>query len=110
MGRTPPGAVGLFSAIDRKTAYEAFKSSGSFDPDALYARKEAMLGPYRRLKRIAGLAIVVGLAIVGLGLPLLGAAVVGGAWLLWRYQGRQVRNVEAGYGQYIGAGTDEGRN
>ena len=110
MGGIPSGPGSPFSSMDQKAAYGAFKSSGSFDPDALYARKEAMLGPYRRLKRIAGLAIVVGLAIVGLGLPLLGAAVVGGAWLLWRYQGRQVRNVEAGYGQYIGAGTDEGRN
>lgn len=109
MGHDSPGTVGRFHAIDQKTAYEAFKSSGSFDPDALYAQKEAMLSPYRRLKRVAGLAAVLGVTALAFGRPLLGVAAVGGSWVLWRYQSRQARNVEAGYGQYVGT-DDEKRD
>ena len=104
MGFTPPGAGNRFSSIDQRTAYAVFKASGSFDPDALYARKEAMLAPYRILKRLAAFGAFAGsLIIVVLGMAVLGIAVIGVSFFLWRYQAGQVRNIEAGYAQYVGA-------
>lgn len=106
MGLIPPDTGGLFSAIDQKTAYAAFKASGSFDPDTLYAQKQSMLGRYRTLKRLAACGAVVGVAAIGVGLRVLGAVLLVGSWMVWRFQDRQARNVEAGYGQYVGAGDD----
>jgi hypothetical protein len=107
MGHTPPGARNPFSSIDQRTAYGAFKASGSFDPDVLYARKEAMVAPYKILKRLAVAGAIVGVLVASLfGMMLLGLPLVAGSWLVWRFQSRQVRNVEAGYAQYVGLGTD----
>lgn len=99
-----PSRGSPFSPIDQKTAYAAFKASGSFDPDALYARKEAMLAPYRNLKRMAVFGVVSGsLLAVFFGFVLVGVAIIVGAVLLWRFQATQVRNIEAGYARYVGA-------
>lgn len=104
MGFIPPGG-GPFSFIDQKDAYRAFKASGSFDPDALYAQKEAMLAPYRTLKRVAVVAGIAGALLIAiLDMAVLGIAVVAGAVLLWRFQADQARNIEAGYAKYVGAG------
>ena len=108
MGLTPPGTGSLLSSVDQKAAYEAFKASRSFDPDALYAQKEAMLAPYRNLKRVATIgAVAGGLLTVTLGTPVFGILVVAGSWLIWRFQSRQTRNIEAGYAQYVGAGEGD---
>ena len=104
MGLIPPSEGSPFSAIDQKKAYAAFKASGSFDPDALYAQKQAMVAPYRFLKRLAVSSAVAGAVLItALGMTLVGTAVVVGALLLWRFQGSQVRNIEAGYARYVGA-------
>lgn len=103
MGVIPSGPGGPFNSVDQKVAYGAFKSSGSFDPDALYAQKESMVGPYKNLKRLAALGAIVGALASAAGMPVLGVPLVGGSWLLFRFQARQVRNIEAGYAQYVGA-------
>ena len=60
MGLMPAGAANPFSSVDQRTAYGAFKASGSFDPDALYAQKETMIAPYKNLKRLAVIGFGVG--------------------------------------------------
>ena len=107
MGSTPPNTGGLFSSINQKTAYEAFKTSGSFDPDTLYAQRDTMLAPYRNLRRLAGLGAVLGLLAVGTGMPVVGIVLLGGSVVLWRVQGRLARNIEAGYAQYVGLANGE---
>jgi hypothetical protein len=105
MSFIPPGG-GPFSSIDQKAAYRAFKASGSFDPDALYAQKEAMLAPYRTLKRIAAVGAIAGTLLIAVfGMALVGVVLLVGASLLWWFQGVQARNVEAGYARYVGADT-----
>jgi hypothetical protein len=101
MGLMPAGASNPFSSVDEQTAFGTFKATGSRDPDVLYAHKQTMLAPYKNLKTLA----VIGLASGGLftimifmawfGIPVLIAS-----WLLWRFQARQVANVEAGYARY----------
>lgn len=104
MGFFRPGRGSPLSPIDEKTAYAAFKASGSFDPDALYAQKEAMLAPYRKLKRVAVVGVISGgLLGVFFGFVLMGVAIIVSAVLLWRFQGAQVRNIEGGYARYVGA-------
>lgn len=103
MGFLPSGARSAFGSIDQRTAYAAFKSSGSFDPDALYAQKESMIAPYRNLKRLAVAGGIAGLLVAFvLAMKVPGLVIVVGSWLLWRFQARQVRNIEAGYAQYVG--------
>ena len=60
MGGIPSGPGSPFSSMDQKAAYGAFKSSGSFDPDALYSQKESMVAPYKNLKRLASAGAIVG--------------------------------------------------
>ena len=104
MGFFRPGRGSPLSPIDETTAYGAFKASGSFDPDTLYAQKEAMLAPYRNLKRVAVVGLISGgLLIVFFGFVLVGVALIVGAGLLWRFQAAQVRNIESGYARYVGA-------
>ena len=103
MGFIPPGASKRFRPVDQKAAYAAFKSSGSFDPDTLYAQKESMVAPYRTLKRLALIGVVAGLLLTSLHAAVLAIAILVGAAMLWRFQARQVRYIEAGYAQYVGA-------
>jgi hypothetical protein len=101
MGLMPAGASNPFSTVDEQTAFGTFKATGSRDPDVLYAHKQTMLAPYKNLKTLA----IIGLASGGLftimifmawfGIPVLIAS-----WLLWRFQAKQVANVEAGYARY----------
>ena len=103
MGLMPAGAANPFASFDQRTAYGAFKASGSFDPDALYAQKETMIAPYTNLKRLAVIGLGVGgrlavtIAMAFSGIPILAAS-----WLLWRFQAKQIANIEAGYAQYVG--------
>ena len=91
-----------FAAIDSLAAMAAFKAAGSFDPDVLYATKQRMLTPYRDLRRLAVLGILLGCALVLImAMIVLGVLALVGSVLLWRFQARQVANVEAGYAQYL---------
>jgi len=103
MGLMPAGAANPFSSVDQRTAYGAFKASGSFDPDALYAQKETMIAPYKNLKRLAVIGLVVGgLFTVTIAMAFFGIPIVAASWLLWRFQAKQIANIEAGYAQYVG--------
>ncbi len=103
MGLMPAGATNPFTSVDQRTAYGAFKDSGSFDPDALYAQKETMTAPYKNLKRLAVIGFAVGgLFTVTIAMALFGIPIVAASWLLWRFQAKQIANIEAGYAQYVG--------
>ena len=108
MGGIPFGPGSPFSSMDQKAAYGAFKSSGSFDPDALYSQKESMVAPYKNLKRLASAGAIVGVLAGAAGMVSVGVPLVIGAWLVFRFQARQVRNIEAGYAQYVGAEQERG--
>ena len=51
MGLMPSNAANPFITVDQQTIFGTFKSSGSHDPDVLYAQKENLLGPYKNLKK-----------------------------------------------------------
>jgi hypothetical protein len=98
------GASNQLRPVDQKAVYGAFKASGSYDPDALYAHKEAMLAPYKRLKLVACFgAFVGGLLSLTIATTLVGVPTLVASWLLWRFQARQSFKIEAAYGQYVGA-------
>lgn len=106
MGLMPSAAANPFTSVDQRTAYGAFKASGSFDPDAIYAQKETMIAPYKNLKRLAILGMVIGgLFTVTIAMAFFGIPIVVASWFLWRFQARQVANIEAGYAQYVGTFT-----
>ena len=60
MGLMPAGSANPFSKMDRQAVLGTLKASGSSDPDVLYAQKEALLAPYKNLKRLAILGGVIG--------------------------------------------------
>ena len=101
MGLMPAGASNPFSPVDEQTVFGTLKETGSRDPDILYAHKETMLAPYKNLKRLAMIGVAIGglftimIFMAWFGIPMLIAS-----WLLWRFQAKQVANVEAGYARY----------
>lgn len=98
------GASNQLRPVDQRAVYGAFKAARSYDPDTLYAHKEAMLAPYKRLKLVAFLgALVGGLLTVTTATTLIGVPTLVAAWWLWRFQSRQSLKIEAAYGQYVGA-------
>lgn len=102
MGLMPAGASNPFSSVDQQTAFGTFKGTGSRDPDVLYAHKETMLAPYKNLKRLALIGVVAGgLFTITIFMAWFGIPVLIASWLLWRFQAKQVANVEAGYARYL---------
>lgn len=102
MALMPAGASNPFSSVDQQTAFGTFKGSGTRDPDVLYAQKETMLAPYKNLKRLAIIGAVVGaLFTITVFMAFFGIPILVASWLLWRFQAKQVANVEAGYAQYL---------
>jgi hypothetical protein len=102
MGLMPAGASNPFSSVSQQAAFGTFKATGSRDRDVLYAQKETMLAPYQNLRRLAILSFVIGgLFTVMVIMAWFGIPVLIGAWLLWRFQAKQVANVEAAYTQYL---------
>ena len=94
-----------FGAIDSLGVMAALKTAGSYDPDVLYAAKQRLLAPYRDLRRLAVLGILLGCALIFLGaMIVLGVLALVSSLVLWRFQARQVANVEAGYTQFLAAG------
>jgi hypothetical protein len=104
VAETPPwgGRRNPFGAVDPFGVMAALKSAGSYDPDVLYATKQRMLAPYRDLRRLAILGILLGCAFIFLVAMIVpGVLALVSSLLLWRFQARQVANVEAGYAQYL---------
>jgi hypothetical protein len=102
MGLMPAGAANPFSPVDQQTAFGTFKGTGTRDPDVLYAHKETMLAPYKNLKRLAVIgAVSGGLFTITIFMAWFGIPVLIASWLLWRFQAKQVANVEAGYARYM---------
>ena len=102
MGLMPAGASNPFSPVSQQAALGLFKSSGSRDPDVLFAQKETMLAPYANLKRLAIICFVIGgLFTIMIFMAWFGIPVLIGAWLLWRFQAKQTANIEAAYTQFL---------
>ena len=102
MGLMPANAANPFITVDQQTVFGIFKSSGSHDPDVLYAQKETLLGPYKNLKRLAMICGVGGaLLTITVFAAILGIPLMIGAWWLWRFQTKNSNAVEAGYAQYL---------
>jgi hypothetical protein len=60
-----------------------------------------MLAPYKNLKRLAMIgAAIGGLFTIMIFMAWFGIPVLIASWLLWRFQAKQVANVEAGYARY----------
>lgn len=101
MGLMPAGASNPFSPVNEQTVVGTLKETGSRDPDVLYAHKETMLAPYKNLKRLSIIgAVTGGLFTIMIFMAWFGIPVLIASWLLWRFQAKQVRNVEAGYARY----------
>jgi hypothetical protein len=102
MGLMPAGASNPFSSVSQQAALGLFKASGSRDRDVLFAQKETMLAPYQNLKKLAIICYVIGgLFTIMVFMAWFGIPVLIGAWLLWRFQAKQVANVEAAYSEYL---------
>ncbi len=102
MAEMPPSARNPFGPVDSSRVVAALKAAGSFDPDVLYATKQRMLTPYRDLRRLAVLGILLGCAlifVVAMTVPGILAFVASA--ILWRFQARQVANVEAAYARFL---------
>jgi hypothetical protein len=102
MGLMPAGASNPFSSVDVQTVVGTLKSSGSKDPDVLYATKTTLLAPYRNLKTLAKIGLVIGgLFTITIFMAWFGIPVVIASYLLWRFQAKQTAAVEDGYAQYV---------
>jgi len=102
MGLMPATAANPFISVDQQTVFGTFKSSGSHDPDVLYAQKETLLGPYKNLKRLAMICGVGGaLLTITVFAAILGIPLMIFAWWLWRFGTKNSNAVEAGYAQYV---------
>ena len=102
MGLMPAGASNPFSSVSRQAALGLFKATGARDRDVLFAQKETMLAPYANLKRLAIISFVIGgLFTAMVFMAWFGIPVLIGAWLLWRFQARQVANIEAAHSEYV---------
>src|SRR5262244_888044 len=100
VAETPPVGAGVrrnpFGAIDSVAVTAAFKALGSYDPDVVFAAKQRMLAPYRDLRRLAVLGILLGCALIFVvAMIVVGVLALVSSVLLWRFQARQVANVEA---------------
>lgn len=101
MALMPPGAVNPFSPVNPQTVIGTLKSTGSQDPDVLLAQKATLLAPYAHLKLLAKIGFVVGgLMTITIFMAWFGIPVLLFAWLLWRFQARQIGAVEEGYAQF----------
>jgi len=95
-GRNP------FGPVESSGVVAALRAAGSYDPDVLYAAKQRMLAPYRDLRRISIAGIALGCAVTFFAsMPIFGLLAFVGSAIVWRFQARQVANVEAGYAEYL---------
>ena len=102
MGLMPAAGANPFTPIDRQTALGTFKACGARDADVLHAQKETLLAPYRNLKRLAVICIVIGaLFTITIFMSWFGIPLLLFAWWLWRFQARNTTAVEDGYADYL---------
>lgn len=102
MAAMPPAGRNPFGPVDAGAVVAALRATGSFDPDVLYATKRRLLAPYRDLRRLAALGVLLGATlVVTRTTPLIGGLVLLASATLWAFQARQVAHVKAGYAQYL---------
>jgi hypothetical protein len=102
MAAMPPTGRNPFGPVEPAGVVAALTAAGSYDPDVLYAAKQRLLAPYRDLRRLSIAGIVLGCALIFLvALPVFGVLAFVGSAIVWRFQARQMANVEAGYAQYL---------
>jgi len=102
MGLMPAAAQNPFVSVDRQTVLGTLKASGARDEDVLHAQKETMMAPYRHLKKLAIISIVIGgLFTITIFMAWFGIPVLLMAWWLWRLQAKNTAAVEAGYAEYV---------
>ena len=102
MALMPAGAANPFTTVNPQTVIGSLKSTGTHDPDVLYAQKEALLAPYKHLKLLAKIGYVTGgLFTIMIFMAWFGIPVLIASWLLWKFQAKQTAAVEAGYAQYV---------
>lgn len=93
-------------AIDRQQAVDALRSTGSSDPDVLYARKEELLSRTRKMKLLAitqiGVGTLLSLTIVAaiIGVPL----IIQGVTRV-RCARASIESVETTYEEYVNAAS-----
>ena len=107
MAEMPPAGRGRnpFGPVESSGVVAALKTAGSYDPDVLDAARRRMLAPYRDLRRVAIAGIVLGCALIFLAsMPIFGLFAFVGSAVVWRFQARQVANIEAGYAQFLASG------
>jgi len=102
MGLVPDGNVNPFARLTRQGVVGMFKSTGSRDPDVLFATKEHLLAQPKQMK-LLGVVLLVGgafltitfiLAIAGVPFMIFG-------WWLRRFANGNINAVEAGYADYM---------
>lgn len=97
-----PAGWNPFGPMQPAAVVAALRATGSFDPDVLHSTKTRLLAPYRNLRRLAIGGIMLGCTLIVLiAMPILGVLTFVGSGALWRFQARQVANVEAGYAEYL---------
>jgi hypothetical protein len=102
MSEMPLSERNPFGPVDSSRVMATLQAAGSFDPDVLYATKRRMLAPYRDLRRLAVLGVLLGCALIFIvAMTVLGILAIVGSAILWRFQARQVANVEAGYARFL---------
>jgi hypothetical protein len=102
MGLMPGAGANPFTPVDRQTVLGTFKSTGARDADVLYAQKETLIAPYRNLKRLSMLCIVIGgLFTITIFMSWFGIPLLLFAWWLWRFQAKNTTAVEDGYADYL---------
>ncbi len=102
MAEMPLSERNPFGRVDSSRVTAALMAAGSFDPDVLYAAKRRMLTPYRDLRRLSVLGVLLGCAlIVVVAMPVLGVLALVSSAILWRFQARQAANVEVGYARFL---------
>ena len=102
MGLMPAGSTNPFTSLDQQTVIGSFKSTGARDADVLHTQKEMLLAPYKHLKLLAKIGFVVGgIFTIMIFMAWMGIPVLIASWLLWKFQEKQQRTVEAGYAQYV---------
>ena len=102
MGLMPAHTGNPFTSIDRRSVLGTLKVSGTRDADVLHAQKEAMLAPYKNLKKLAKISFAAGgLFTIMIFMAWFGIPVLLFAWWLWRFQACNSAEVEAGFEEYL---------
>jgi len=102
MAATTSAGRNPFGSVESAAVVAAFEAAGSYDPDVLDATKRRLLAPYRDLRRLAVAGVLLGCALLFIfGMPALAILAFVGSAIVWRFQARQVANVEAGYARYL---------